>query len=227
MRLVVGPLPASVYWRRRALVLGGAALAVTMIVYSCGAYGKSATSQGQPSPTPPRSEAAAPASQTPSPLAATKAPGNVPAGVPATPTAAPPVTDAQLCTDAELSVTAAPGKSSLVRGTDLLLKLFIKNTSGRTCSRDIGFDQQELYVKLGTQVIFSSDHCDGPTGSEVRSFPPGHERSYELLWNGKSSSSCATATKRTPNGPVPEAGDYQLFGRVGTDISEPVTLKLS
>jgi hypothetical protein len=207
-------------------VLGGAALAVTMIVYSCGAYGKSATSQGQPSPTPPRSETAAAASQTPSP-AATKAAANVPAGIPGSATAAPPVIDAQLCTDTELMVTAVPGKTNLARGTDLFFKLFIKNTSGRTCTRDIGPDQQELYVKLGTQVIFSSDHCDGPTGTEMRSFPPGHERSYDVFWNGKSSSSCATATKRTPNGPVPEAGDYQLFGRVGTDISEPVTLKLT
>jgi hypothetical protein len=105
--------------------------------------------------------------------------------------------------------------------------LLIKNTSNRTCSRDVGPDQQELYIKYGTETVFSSDHCDGPTGSDLRSFPPGHERSYDVTWNGKSSSSCSATSKRTPDGPIPQAGEYQLFGRVGTDRSEPVTLKLT
>jgi len=221
MRLVVGPLPASVYWRRRAIVLGGAALAVTMIVYSCGAYGKSATSQGQPTSAP-----SIPGESTPSPIPS-KTPITAPAGGSTPSPSAPVVTDAQLCTDTELTVTAAPGKATMPRGSELVIKLLIKNTSNRTCTRDVGPDQQELYIKLGTQTIFSSDHCDGPTGTDMRAFPPGHERSYEAFWNGKSSTSCSTTAKRTPDGPVPEAGEYQLFGRVGTDLSEPVILKLT
>ena len=35
MRLVVGPLPASVYWRRRVMVLAGVLLGVLIVVYSC------------------------------------------------------------------------------------------------------------------------------------------------------------------------------------------------
>jgi hypothetical protein len=218
MRLVVGPLPASVYWRRRAMVLGGVALAVFMIVYSCGTAGTSSDGTGaSPSQKPGNPQASATPSRAP----------DAPAGLlgsSATPT---PIVDAELCTDAELTVTAVPGKTTLPRGTELSIKLLIKNTSSRTCSRDIGPDQQELYIKVGTEVVFSSDHCDGPTGSELRSFPPGHERSYDVAWNGKSSSSCSTTQKRTPDGPIPSAGDYLLFGRVGTDLSEPVTVKLT
>jgi hypothetical protein len=225
MRLVVGPLPASVYWRRRAMVLGGVVLAVFMIVYSCEVAGMTSnagngsgatpsTGQGQgvssePSVPPSRAPAApaGAASQNPSPTAA--------------------VVDANLCTDSELLVTAVTAKTTVQRGSEMHFKLLIKNTSSRSCSRDVGPDQQELYIKLGTYVVFSSDHCDGPTGSEVRTFPSQHERSVEIVWNGKSSVSCSTTQKRTPNGPEPDAGEYQLLGRVGTDLSEPVTLKLT
>ncbi len=221
MRLVVGPLPASVYWRRRALVLGGVALVVALIVYSCATTGKtSATPGGSATPVAP------PATSTPTPASSPTA-VVAPAGVKSATPGPPPVVDAATCTDGELSVTAVPAKTTTPRGTELLIKLLIKNTSQRTCNRDIGPDQQELYVVVGTERVWSSDHCDGPTGSDQRSFPPGHERSYEVIWNGKSSSSCSSTTKRTPDGPVPAAGEYQLLGRVGTDISEPVLLKLT
>jgi len=221
MRLVVGPLPASVYWRRRAMVLGGVALAILIIVYSCGVAGRPSDGAGT---SPSQKPANAPASATPS-ATPSRAP-IAPAGLLSSSPTPPAIADAQLCTDAELTVTAVPGKTTLPRGTELLIRLLIKNTSSRACTRDIGPDQQELYIKVGTEMIFSSDHCDGPTGSEPRSFPPGHERSYDVLWNGKSSSSCSTTQKRTPDGPIPAAGEYLLFGRVGTDLSEPVTLKL-
>ena len=54
---------------------------------------------------------------------------------------------------------------------------------------------------LGTEKIWSSDDCDGPTGSELRTFPPNHERSYNAMWNGKSSATCSTTQKRTPDRP--------------------------
>jgi hypothetical protein len=223
MRLVVGPLPASVYWRRRAMVLGGAALAVFMIFYLCGNSSNGANSSGQ---TPSAGTETSSASATPSraPVAPVVIISSGPSAGPGSASAA---ADAQQCTDDELLVTAVTGKASMPSGTELFIKLLIKNTSGRTCTRDVGPDQQELYIKLGTQVIYSTDHCDGPTGSEVRTFPPQHERSIDVFWNGKSSSSCSPTQKRTPNGPVPDPGEYLLFGRVGTDLSEPVTLKLT
>jgi len=222
MRLVVGPLPASVYWRRRAMVLGGVAFAVFMIIYSCSVAGNSsgatgtATSGSSPSAKPTATSSVTPTRAPVAPVAAASSSPS-PAGI----------VDAQLCTDAELLVTAVPGKTTVPRGTELSMRLLIKNTSNRSCSRDVGPDQQELYIKVGTQLVYSSDHCDGPTGSDVRTFPPQHERSVDVMWNGKSSSLCSSTSRRTPDGPVPDAGEYQLFGRVGTDLSEPVTVKLT
>jgi hypothetical protein len=204
------------------MVLGGVAPAVFMIVYSCGTAGKTA-SRANSSGASPGAKPNAGSSPTATPSRAPVAPAAV---VSLSPTPAA-VVDAQLCTDAELLVTAVAAKTTMPHGTEANFKLFIKNTSNRSCVRDVGPDQQELYIKLGTMVVFSTDHCDGPTGSDVRTFPPSHERSVDVYWNGKSSSSCSTTQRRTPDGPPPEAGEYQLFGRVGTDLSEPVTLKLT
>ncbi len=220
MRLVVGPLPASVYWRRRAMVLGGALLGVLIVVYSCNVAGKtspaatptiSATPQSKPSLTP---------SPTPPP-ATTQAAVNSPTSTVAA------VVDANTCTDAEISVKAVAPKTSLPKGTEVQITLLIKNISNRQCTRDVGADQQELRIVFGTEKVWSSDDCDGPTGTDVRSLPPNHERSYFAKWNGKSSSVCSASAKHTPAGPAPEAGEYQLIGRVGTDLSDPVTLKIT
>lgn len=219
MRLVVGPLPASVYWRRRAVVLGGALLGVLIVVYSCNTAGKTS-----PAATPAKTEtspAQLPPTPSPTPAQATQA-----AHSPVT-TIAPVVVDADTCTDAEISVKAVAPKTSLESGAEVQLTLLIKNISNRQCTRDVGPDQQELRIVLGTEKIWSSDDCDGPTGVDVRTFPPNHERSYVARWNGKSSSVCSTSAKHTPAGPEPEPGEYQLIGRVGTDLSEPVTLKIT
>jgi hypothetical protein len=216
MRLVVGPLPAGVYWKRRAIVLGALVLAIVIVTYSCTTAGKTVDPK-------------AVKSSTPSPIttvtASPTAQGVVPVNeVTSSPTPAPPAEG--ICTDAEIKVTPVPAKSTMAVGTEITIKLLIKNISNRSCNRDVGADMQELRIVLGTEKLWSSDDCGGLTGSDVRPFPPNLERSYEVIWNGRSSSSCSATQKHTPTGSV-SPGEYQLFGRVGTDLSEPVTLKLS
>ncbi|GIH08381.1 hypothetical protein Rhe02_64480 [Rhizocola hellebori] len=201
------------------MVLAGALLGVLIVVYSCNVSGKTSPA-AEPSKTP--TAASKPASS-PSPTAQA---AMTPAAV-VSPTATVAVAAADMCTDAEISVKAVPAKTTIVAGTDVQITLLIKNISNRSCSRDVGADQQELRVVLGTEKIWSSDDCDGPTGTELRTFPPNHERSYNAMWNGESSTKCSTTAKRTPTGPAPEPGEYQLIGRVGTDKSDPVTLKIT
>ena len=45
MRLTVGPLPAAVYWRRRAVVLVGLAILVLIVSYACGGPASSGSAQ--------------------------------------------------------------------------------------------------------------------------------------------------------------------------------------
>ncbi|WP_089157398.1 hypothetical protein [Micromonospora sp. NBS 11-29] len=125
------------------------------------------------------------------------------------------------CTDSELQVTPVAVPASAQRGTVVTLRLKIKNVSNRTCSRDVGADLQELYVKAGANRVWSSDTCGTGKGSDVQSFTPNFERAYELGWNGRDATRCAAGLAAGPYAPV---GTYQVFARVGTKISEPVKL---
>ncbi|MEV0805593.1 hypothetical protein [Micromonospora sp. NPDC050200] len=236
MRLTVGPLPSAVYWRRRAVVLGAGLLFLIVLLYSCNQSGDTATTPGanttptspavDPSPTP------APASGSAAPPATPEAPssGGGPAADPGTSTeppaatGGPAVVDDGTCTDAELSVTPLALPSEVRRGALVDLTLKVRNTSQRTCSRDVGADLQELYVKSGAEKVWSSDTCGTGKGSDVQSFTPGFERSYQLTWNGKDASRCAGGVAA---GPTPPAGTYQVFARVGTKHSEPVKLVIT
>ncbi|MGC5017485.1 hypothetical protein [Micromonospora sp. DT47] len=240
MRLTVGPLPSAVYWRRRAVVLGAGLLFLIVLLYSCNQSGDTTTTPGaRPTPSPavqssPTGSAPAPGSA--DPPAASGAPGG--SGVPATgpgtttaPPADPPVApagpavvDDGTCTDAEITVAAVALPSEVQRGAPVDLSLKIRNKSQRTCSRDVGADVQELFIKAGAAKVWSSDTCGTGKGSDVQSFVPGFERSYQLTWNGMDVSRCANGVASGPN---PPGGTYQVFARVGTKLSEPVTLVIN
>ncbi|GAA0378443.1 hypothetical protein GCM10009541_21180 [Micromonospora gifhornensis] len=240
MRLTVGPLPPAVYWRRRAVVLGAVLLFLIVLLYSCNGPrgGNDATGGDQPDPgvsgTPePTTSVLTPQTGSPPPSSS----GDAGAG-PATPTETPepgssltnnppavaPVADEGTCTDAELSVTAVALPAKVVRGASVDLHLKVRNRADRTCNRDVGATAQEIYIKSGAEVVWSSDTCGTAAGSDVQSFTSGFERSYQVGWNGKDSSRCANGLA---SGETPPAGTYEVFARVGTKLSQPVKLVLT
>ncbi|MDG4794325.1 hypothetical protein [Micromonospora sp. WMMD1082] len=242
MRLTVGPLPPAVYWRRRAVVLGAVLLFLVVLLYSCSNGpngGNNATGDGQPDPgvatgTPePTGSVLTP--QTGSPPsgdagADPSTPADDPESEPETepslsndPPVADPVSDEGTCADRELSVTALALPAQVAPGAAVDLHLKIRNRSERTCSRDVGATAQEIYIKSGAEVVWSSDTCGTASGSDVQSFTPGFERSYQVGWNGKDSSRCANGLA---NGPTVQAGTYEVFARVGTKLSQPAKLVL-
>ena len=129
------------------------------------------------------------------------------------------------CTDAEISVTSVVRSTSVQRGTVVDLQLKIKNTSDRTCSRNVGADLQEIFIKSGAEKVWSSDTCGKAQGSDVQSFTPGFERSYQVGWNGRDTTRCDG--NGLAAGPFPQAGTYQVFARVGTKLSAPVKLTIT
>ena len=218
MRLTVGPLPPAVYWRRRALVLGVVLAVIALVAYSCdGSDGSNAS---------PRNAGTTTAAQQGGGAAATESKGSPTPSASSRPPAPSPLAsdspDPNSCTDAELQVTPVPASRRLARGATTEIVLKIKNKSGRTCKRDVGADQQELYIveKGGAEKIWSSDDCGGPRGTKVQSFTPGFEVAYTATWNGRQSTNCKDQ-------PLPAAGEYQLYGRLGTKRSGPVTLTLT
>ncbi|WP_091611627.1 hypothetical protein [Micromonospora mirobrigensis] len=137
---------------------------------------------------------------------------------------AAPVVDDGTCTDAEILVTAVAVPTELAQGGRSDLTLKIKNVSQRTCSRDVGADLQELFVKSGAEKVWSSDTCGTGKGSDVQSFIPNFERSYTIGWNGRDTTRCANGVAAGPSAP---AGTYQVFARVGTKLSDPAKLTVT
>jgi hypothetical protein len=244
MRTSVGPLPAAVYWRRRAVVLGALLVGVLVLFLSCSGEDKSdqrgtgaeklpGSGAGVAAPTPeiePSFEDAppggGPALPDPSdvladpnggvdgdPLAGASAEPNVNAGVPT-----------GHCADTEVSVTPVPARAAVKRGTTVELRLKIKNISTRACSRDVGADLQEIYLKRGARKVWSSDICGLAKGSQLLNFAPNREREYNVTWNGRAATKCAGGSAA---GPFPLAGEYQLFGRLGGKVSAPVRMVIT
>ncbi len=239
MRLTVGPLSPAVYWRRRAVVLGAVLLFLVVLLYSCtgSGGGADATGNGQPDPgassgtpeptgsvltpqtgSPPSGDAGA------GPSAPVEEPSTEPSLSNDPPESNTPVADEGTCTDAELAVTAVALPAEVVRGAAVDLHLKVRNRSERTCSRDVGADAQEIFIKSGAEVVWSSDKCGTGSGSAVQSFTSGFERAYRVGWNGKNSSRCADGLA---NGPTAAAGTYEVFARVGTKLSQPAKLVLT
>jgi hypothetical protein len=224
MRLTVGSLPPAVYWRRRAVVVGALLLVVIVLTYSCGgSEGSGSSPQGRSATTPvgdPTATATLPASDSGSPDASEPAAPDPTQ----TPTASAVVSNGP-CTDEEMSVIPVPARTTAGVGEALDVRLRIKNVSSRTCNRDVGADLQELRIVKGAtaEKVWSSDDCGAARGTDVRSFPPNFEREYLVTWNGRASTKCTSAM---PGGPVPAAGAYQVLGRLGTKLSDPVMLTL-
>ncbi|WP_203828804.1 adhesin [Actinoplanes palleronii] len=240
MRATVGPLPPAVYWRRRVVVLGALLLGIIVWFVAC-SHGdddkpntKNASSQ---LPTPEPGKSSASASPTPddglldsAPPGGQAYPDPDPVKSSAAPdpgdllqTTAPGVnTDVNAagnaCTDAEMQVTPVPGATKVKRGVPLAITLTIKNIGTRTCTRDVGADPQELYLEQGVQKYWSSDKCNPTKGSDVATFAPGAEKTFNVTWNGRQSTACSGAA---PAGPAPAAGEYQLRGRLDGIISAP------
>ncbi|MEU1749523.1 hypothetical protein [Micromonospora arida] len=234
MRLTVGPLPPAVYWRRRAVVLGAGFLFLIVLLYSCTGSGRSGDKEPKAggSPSAATSGPAGPVltPQTGGPSSSASADSGATSPSPAITSNTPPLgaaagsEDDGTCTDGEISVVSSASPTSVQRGAVVQLQLKIKNTSDRTCSRNVGADLQEIFIKSGAEKIWSSDTCGKVQGSDVVSFTPNIERSYQVPWNGRDTSRCDGALA---GGPFPPVGSYQVFARVGTKLSDPVKLTVT
>ena len=230
MKLTVGPLSPAVYWRRRAVVLGGLLLAVIMLTYSCSGSGASssprgasATSSGTPAAvsdesssaplTPTSGQPPAP-TDTATPTAGTAAATGTP-GAQAAPGPTGP------CADTEILLTPVPAPASAKLQQPVRITFKIKNISNRACTRDVGADPQELYIQQGSTKVWSSDACEPAHGTDVRTFDPGVETTFAVVWDGRRTDAGCT------NRPWAAAGSYQVLGRLATKLSEPVALTVS
>jgi hypothetical protein len=229
----VGPLPASVYWRRRAV-----ALAVVIVVLLLGwavlpgggndQPRDTAGAVGSASPTVP---AAAPTELTASPPSddpGRPADGNgggatatTSTPVPTTPKPAPPPAP-KPCADAALQVTVGPRHPAYSVGQSPILDLRVRNISALACTRDLGAGQQEIVLYRGPQRLWSSNDCFPDPTRSVQLLRPGAVQTSSVTWSGLGSRPKCAGT-RTRVGP----GTYALVARLGTIVSRrsPIVLR--
>jgi hypothetical protein len=235
----VGPLPASVYWRRRAVAfagLVGVLLLLWAVLPGGGGDGRpdSAAAVGSPGPTQP---AARPSSPDPGGLTASPATddpgraadddgsatgGSAPSSSTARPPAATPTPAAKACTDAELRLTVAPARPAYLVGQAPVLRLQVRNVATGACTRDLGAALQEVLLYQGSQRLWSSNDCYPEGERDEELMRPGVLHTFSVTWSGLSSKPRCFGP-RTRVG----AGSYALVGRLGSLVSprSPLTLR--
>lgn len=225
MRLTVGELPPGVYWRRRAVVLAAVLIVVLVVAFSCSGGDEPKKNPAANPTTAGQSTSAAP---TPSvPAVITPNASDPSSGLPINPgNQGGGVTGAgatgETCADSELLVTAAAENTSVRQGGSVTFFIRIKNTSTRQCSRDLSAQAQELYLEQNQAKQWSSDACSTSTSSgDVRTMQPNIVHEFNVPWNGQGTAQGCT------NRQAVKAGTYQLRGRLGNIISDPVTITVN
>ncbi|MFC7341147.1 hypothetical protein [Saccharopolyspora griseoalba] len=195
-----GPLPPTVYWRRRAIALA-LALTVTVLLGWCLAL---LFGGAEPEAT---ERLAAPAT-------ASK-PAEKP---PAEQAAAPPPE----CPDDAIRVAAEVGRPSFKTGEKISLGLVVTNTGQRPCVRDLNRVQREIEV-LGPdgKHVWGSNDCVIESTNEKPLLRPGQPVRNDVVWPGLTS---------TPDcGPIRERiapGDYTAVAKLGEITSDPAPFKV-
>ncbi|MGV0835605.1 hypothetical protein [Mycolicibacterium thermoresistibile] len=230
-----GPLPAQIYWRRRALALGivvvviGIVAAVIAVVMSGGsdtdtdaasAEQPAATEEAEAGPAP--LPGADPEVKTPIQPPPQEAPPPTP-----TPTAAvtpPPVLqEGDDCPDSALAVKGITSQPEYVVGDQPKFTMVVTNIGLVACKRDVGAAVLAAYVySLDNTRLWSNLDCAPSNETLVKTFTPGEQVTTEVTWTGMGSA---------PNCPLPRepigAGTYNLVVQLGNLRSSPVPFMLS
>jgi hypothetical protein len=242
-----GPLPQSVYWRRRAFAAGVSVLAVVLLAWIIGGLVEAddqhpvqgtasaaviETSTGpdgrvtsarvsappsSPGPDDPRGSVSA------SPRTAAPSQVGQPTVKPAPTTTPPPPGPPQPCVDPVVKVTAMPDAPSYPVGARPLLRLQIMNVGPVPCTRDVSRKLREILV-LGADGsrLWSSNDCYGPPEQDVRVLAPNDAVAFTVNWAGRTSAPGCPVDRK----PVP-AGTYQVVGKLGALAGPPVPLTLT
>lgn len=205
----VGPLPASTYWRRRAVLLGVLLLLLVLLRAVTGG-GSTPTAAPGAGPTPSGNASAQPGPSKAVPSGTPrKAAGSGRPTSSSTATSSP--TAAGTCRDAALSVVAGADAPSYPVGSSPLLSVTVRNTGTVPCRRDLGSGAVELLVFSGPDRIWSSNDCSSSTASDPVLLVPGASRTVKLSWSGKRSMpGCAGDRAQAL------AGTYRVTGRAGS-----------
>jgi hypothetical protein len=230
-----GPLPPSVYWRRRGLAAVVCVLAVVLLAWIIGGLVGTADDQPVQGTSGARNLAAAPSSPSPSSRQAdasstsaaptTTAPTTSPSpGRPTTRPAPVPAGPPKPCPDAVIKVAGQPGVAAYLVGERPLLRLAVVNVGKVPCTRDVSRRLRDLVITSanGRKRLWSSNDCYRPPEADQRTLVPGKPLRFSLNWAGRTSApGCPLRRTQVP------AGEYRVVGKLGKLAGPPATLTLS
>lgn len=202
-----GRLPASVYRRRRLMVLLGLVaviVAIVLVIVRPGASQGDEVSQTAP-PTP---SATVPASDDPvADAPATDAPDADPI---ASEPPAEPAADGAPCAERQIIVEAITDKQVYAAGEQPNLSVTITNTGPNTCVLNVGTAAQVFTVTSGTETYWKSTDCQVDAVDAQVSLEPNTpvSSSAPIVWDRTRSNADTCGGERTP---APAAGaSYHL-----------------
>jgi hypothetical protein len=245
-----GPLPQSVYWRRRVLAAVGSVLAVVLLAWLIGGLVEAddqhpvqgtadAADLGggrQSGAVQVTSERVSAPPSSPGPddprgsvTASPRSPSPTVTSPPPSPsssvvtTTTPPPGPPVACPDEVVKVVAAPDVPSYPVGARPLLKLRIVNAGPVPCTRDLNRKLREILV-LGADGtrLWSSTDCYGPPEPDVRLLTPNQAVEFSVNWAGRTSAPGCPVNRDT----VP-AGTYKVVGKLGPLTGPPTQLTLT
>ncbi|MDQ1203448.1 hypothetical protein [Rhodococcus sp. SORGH_AS_0303] len=229
-----GPLPPEIYWRRRALAIGGAVVVIGLVVWLVVSL---AGGGSQDSESTAASASLAPSAATTYRPDASATGGSAPAGgsggggdaassSSATSTSATtssaPVAPGQ-CADQSLAVKASPDQPSYPAGQEPAFTVVVTNIGTSACERDLGSGlQQVLVYTLEGQRLWSNVDCFPTTTPDIRTLQPGEQAPFAVKWSATTSEP-GCAAPRNPVGP----GGYSVVGQLGQLRSAPETFNIT
>ncbi|WP_027506454.1 hypothetical protein [Rhodococcus sp. UNC23MFCrub1.1] len=232
-----GPLPPEIYWRRRALAIGGAVVVIGLVVWLVVSL---AGGGSQDSESTAASASLAPSAATTYRPDASATGGSAPAGgsgggseggdaassSSATSTSATtssaPVAPGQ-CADQSLAVKASPDQPSYPAGQEPAITVVVTNIGTSACERDLGSGlQQVLVYTLEGQRLWSNVDCFPTTTPDIRTLQPGEQAPFAVKWSATTSEP-GCAAPRNPVGP----GGYSVVGQLGQLRSAPETFNIT
>ena len=204
----VGPEGPKVYWLRRALLLG-AVISTFILIYN------QLSSPAQPT--------AASSTDTPIPTQTSELTNQNSASPQTSPsvTATESVTAISNCTDDQISVSVSIDPQNPKVNQSLKLTMSVTNTSTTTCQRDVGSGVDEITIISGPALIWSTDHCNPSTATDLRTLEPNQKISVTATWNGtQTSKGCVKHNQAT-------AGTYWAHARNASKNSDGVRFVIS
>jgi hypothetical protein len=221
-----GPLPAQIYWRRRALALGIAvvvigvvAAVIFLVTANAGADTKSAV---KPAANPAAAPQSQPEVKTPiTPVVQPPVPPT--ATAPSAVTPPPVLKEGDDCPDSTLAIKGLTSEPRYNLGDQPKFTMVVTNIGLVSCQRDVGAAVLAAYVySLDTNRLWSNLDCAPSNETLVKTFKPGEQVTTEVTWTGMGSAP-QCPLPRQPIGP----GTYNLVVQLGNLRSAPVPFMIA